>query len=244
MSTPSIRRSRCDAGRIPWLALVLLPFVVFGVGCGTPLTTEELAPSHLITTFYKDTYCHHYWCGDLCVHGTQPDIPAGGTVIAGFSHFYDPGTDPFPCTEKVDIVYGAAVRFDLSTFDSITSATLHFKWDQTYMTGPGTTADSALTQIGVATDDWPSMVHPGDVEIGYLPIHGEDLFDVSHADHDFAIDVSNIARSWVNHDRNNYGLVLFGPNNGYPEDNDVWQSRYRNFSLTVIYNPAQNPRHH
>ena len=246
MSTGTPRR---PGGNIPLINSAAATFSALSLvlgGCPPPVTlvTDELVPSPIVGTFYKDTYCHHEWCGDLCLHGTRPDVPRSGTVLVGYYHFYDPGTDPFPCTEKVDIVYAGAVRFELSTFDSIVSATLHFKWDWTKMTGVGTTANSALTKLGIATYDWPSMVMPGDLEIGYLPVPAEEFLDMSHGDHDFSIEVSNVARSWINHERRNFGFILSGPDNGYPENNDVWESQYRNFTLTVVYNPAFNPRRH
>jgi hypothetical protein len=119
---------------------------------------------------FRDTSYNHYyhtsnnsWCvGSLSSHGLGPDIdtgplnaPGSGKLAVGFAHYFDPGTDPFPCPEQAATYYRGGVAFDMNALSNfvktngLKSVSLEFRLDS----GNG----SCIDHIGVDSDVWENL---------------------------------------------------------------------------------------
>jgi hypothetical protein len=159
--------------------------------------------------------------------------------MVGFDDYYKPGRQPFPCNDIRVAVFRAGVLFNLSAFDSVGLATLTFETLRSVSRSNGETVGqnppkSFATTLSVATEPFSSQMNADDDAI-------------LSAGPSFSIGVGGQVLDWTRRTRPNFGFVLWGPTdhineNNAPENNDAQVSWYGRFALTVIYNPALNPR--
>lgn len=159
--------------------------------------------------------------------------------MVGFDDFFNPGTDPFPCSDIRDAIFRGGVAFDVSQFDSVVSADFLFDTANSVNRSGGETTGqippkSVATTLGVGTQAFsPAMPDDNEASLPSGP--------------NIDVGVSGQVRDWVSKARPNFGFVIWGPRgpvdpNNPPEDNDAQVSFYTNFKLRIVYNPAQNPR--
>lgn len=187
-----------------------------------------------------------YWPCGLSSRGTGGFPPGEGEVIVGYDHFFDAGTKPAPCQERIDHVYRGTVRFDLSEIISkapkfhvyVSSARLNFRKKDGEMKGSdgenlrgGGCADALL----VASADWTKGTK-SDVLIPGAPYKSLAGSEVTCGLGGCGIEVGPIVNNWVTGKEDNYGFVLKGENEEpHIEDNAACWSRYGDFSLSVTY---------
>jgi hypothetical protein len=170
-------------------------------------------------------------CGVNVVGVGLPPISAGSTLV-GFSNYYDPGTNPFPCRLSSDEVYRGAVRFDLSAIqklkpDFVESANLNYVVSQSvFCSSAGgrcvTDRRNCVAEALVGTVDLRGKTHvPGDLPPGESYRFGP------------SGDVTSVVREWINGTRPNFGFVLKGADESYGTNNSECQSILTGFTLTV-----------
>jgi hypothetical protein len=49
------------------------------------------------------------------------------------------------------------------------------------------------------------------------------------------LDVSSIVRDWLEGAKPNYGFVFYGFDEGFPQNNTTYLSKYSGFTLTLTY---------
>jgi hypothetical protein len=166
--------------------------------------------------------------------------PRRSDIQVGFEHFFRAGTSPFPCDDIEAVVYRAGILFDLSAFDNVGLATLEFRALQTFTRSNGQTQStlppttSAATMLAQATQPFTSAL-PADNDATLPP--GPVV----------SVAVGGQVHDWTTGVRPNFGFVLWGPlppvdRSNPPKDNNALVTRYGEFSLTLFYNPALNPR--
>lgn len=170
-------------------------------------------------------------CGLNSIGIKPPDLVAGSTLV-GFKNYYDPGTNPFPCTLSVDEVYRGVVRFDLSAIqklkpDFVESANFNYVIDSSvFCSSAGgrcvTDKRNCVAEALVSTIDVRGKSQiPGD-----LP-HGDSYrFGPSG-------DVTSVVREWINGTTRNFGFVLKGSDESYSTNNSACYSILSGFTLTV-----------
>ncbi len=224
-------------------ALMAIGLLLLLAACGVPLNTVTLSPSQ-VRWAYQPASFTSFWCTAGDEPGTAPAFSAGpNETLAGFSDFYNPGLDPFACVVKEEQQYRGGPIFDLSQFDNITSATLSFNVERSILADKFTFQDQVppacnATTLGMGTEDVP---YNFDNPVQLPPCAGGP----------YSFDVSTQARDWTSAQppHGNFGFILAGPRLDFPSDlsnlpNDLLTSVswYNNFQLTVLYNPALNPR--
>ena len=205
-------------------------------GTDTVEETVTLSPARLKTF----SHGNQWWTGPSAYCGPPFHLfpaldEAPASVVAGFEHYYDKGTPPFPCPDGASAEFRGGVWFDLSGITSkapplhvfVTSAKLGFK----------TSHDCAGSQLLIAQEDW-STDYPGDK---LLPGDAFAAVGACASGGCAAIDVSKILNNWIRGpDRGgaaNYGFVFKGEIEGdlHWTDNDVCLTRYSDLTLTVTY---------
>jgi hypothetical protein len=189
-------------------------------------------------------YSHEYVNATYCFYtrGLGPSFsPSGQQLLVGFEDFWDAGTNPFPCYEKIDHAYRTAIKFDMGPLagKKIWSATLSFTNQKTVATIAAPPA-TCLSQIMYGIGDWSGAQNliSGDP---YLDLPTGTNVNVSNAkvhianSTSFQIDVTDSVRAWLDGSRPNFGFVFRGPRENYARDNDQCGSFYGNVSLAVEY---------
>lgn len=187
-------------------------------------------------------YSHEWENATYCFYtrGLGPSFsPSGSQILVGFEDFWDPGTDPFPCWEKIDHAYRTAIKFDMGPLagKKIWSATLSFTNQQTVATMFGPPA-TCLTEMMYGTGDWSSAKDLIDGE-SYLDFPIGTGVNVNNSkvhisnSNSYKIDVSDAVRAWVTGSRPNFGFVFRGPRENYAKDNDKCGSFFGNVTLAV-----------
>jgi hypothetical protein len=101
-------------------------------GCGNPTLKTIILQPVTLGSEYQTDYSQTWECSvplpgqGLYVNGLGPEPSNSGEVPSGFTDIFNHGADPFPCDEKMQILYRGRVKFDLSQFDAPISATLNF----------------------------------------------------------------------------------------------------------------------
>ena len=197
--------------------------------------TVTLTPANLNTWGHAfDWYSKKVYCSRPFHIAYAPEAIAG-TVVAGYRHVYDKGTEPAPCPDGMNSVFRGAVWFDLSGIVSkapplhvfVKSAKLKFKVDK----------DCAGSKLLVAQVDWLKGYS------GKAVIPGEDIAAIpACASGDCpAIDVTAWVNNWVKGPDHageaNHGFLFRGEPEADIEwrDNNSCLSRYSDISLTVTF---------
>jgi len=170
-----------------------------------------------------------YPCPGACfaTMGTSCEfqLPPDDSTVVGFSHSYDPGTEPCPCWEYANCVYRGYVRFDLSVLQGKGIGLAHLKWHSTTRKSYGDTASNAGTcvaKVFIALEPWKYDTF----------ITGEDLTtDWPEG----VADVSSIVRDWMSGARPNYGFFFVGPDENLNyKNNDECLTIMENLRLEVL----------
>ena len=209
---------------------------------GCSLTTVELRPHDENFVDQVQSYIHDFWCDpfDLPVAGTLSRyFPNPGEILVGYDDFYDPGTGIFPCTAKVDHRYRGGARFDISKFDSITSALLVFDVTQSRqgIEGVGNNPPISFARF-IAVGDYPWVPSQGLMNYS----DPRSLSDTPTKGLTFEVGVTDQVKDWISGNSRNLGFVMIGPREDFPNDNESFVSFYGNFKLVVTYDPTKNPR--
>ena len=229
--------------------LVLLFALIFAGCSGCPpvtLKTITLQPSALDHPSYY-SYSSSWECGvpgsGLYTNGLGPEPVGPGQSTVGFEDIFNQGANPAPCNENEQTIYRAHVRFDVSKFDSVASATLTYNVARSE-SSTGGSADvppsSYATVMGMSTGQNSSSVwwdYDNEVTLAQC---GELIQPNCLQDLSFEVN------QWTSQNHFNYGMILAGPkagtDNPLPNDNNAQLTWYDNFALVVLYNPALNPR--
>lgn len=216
--------SKCSVG----LLVSLLVAIVLSA-CGTTKSrTITLQPMDVLTTSHLDhEYEKNPVYGCLFTRGLQARRAPFNQVLVGFDDFWDPGTEPFPCYEKIDVAYRGAVRFDLPAVPHFVDATLHFDLLETRSPtidlGSNT---SCAARLSIATVDWSNGF--GDL------IPAEDFVTLPPDSAAGNVGVAPVVRQWLQGIRPNFGFVLVGRDEGTPQETKACLSRYGNFRLDLL----------
>lgn len=220
-------------------------------GCPMPvvLKTVVLQPSDLS---WEDQY-DHSWSnicdlpGPLPAYGTGPPQTGSGETLIGWFDLYYPGAQPFPCNNSYQTIVRGHVAFDLRQFDAVADATLTFTIDQSESLSQGNQMDSPpqgyATTLGMATGqssgDNGSYWWNYDNDVTLPACQGDSFLPCS-------VDVSYQVNQWTLQQHFNWGFMLAGPKIGLdgsvPSDNNAQLTWIGGPKLTVLYNPALNPR--
>ena len=188
-------------------------------------------------------YSHYYSTATYCFYtrGLGPSFSASGQqLLVGFEDFWDSGTEPFPCYEKIDHAYRTAMKWDLGALSGkkIWKATLSFTNQKTVasVTAPAT----CLSEILYGTSDWTSATDlmSGD---SYRDLPTGTGVNVNNASvkitnsTSYELDVTDVVRAWLDGSRPNWGFVFRGAREDYAKDNDQCGSFYGNVTLGVDY---------
>lgn len=216
--------SKCSVG----LLVSLLVAIVLSA-CGTTKSrTITLQPMDVLTTSHLDhEYQNNPVYGCLFTRGLQARRAPFNQVLVGFDDFWDPGTEPFPCYEKIDVAYRGAVRFDLPAVPHFVDATLHFDLLDTRfpMIDLGSNT-SCAARLSIATVDWSNGF--GDL------IPAEDFVTLPPDSAAGNVGVAPVVRQWLQGIRPNFGFVLVGRDEGTPQETKACLSRYGNFRLDLL----------
>jgi hypothetical protein len=166
-------------------------------------------------------------------------LPRFGEAMVGFDDYYDPGTNPFPCSTSRMAIYRSVVIFDLSQFDHIAAGSLTFFLSSSASRANGEFTRSIPGLNSVATAWGPGTQAPSN-DLPY------DYFGDLGPGTNQKIPLDTALSEWSSHTRANFGIVLDAPRTvtpgDHPKDNDLQISWYDNFRLLITYNPKLNPR--
>ena len=177
---------------------------------------------------FKSDHADHWYCSGWTgggLGGAPSAVPLVNLPVeVGNGHYWDPGTDPFPCWDYSYSLGRAGLLFDLSAFKGkyVDKATL------TYSAGgePPTCASQLLT----ATEDWT-----GKTGSDYLP--PGDIFEflpTTMTGDRFAVDVTKAVRDWQMYG-NNFGFVLRSDDESTANHTAHCWSMLNDFKLDVKY---------
>jgi hypothetical protein len=239
-------------------ALLLIPLLLLVGGCPRPITlrTVTLYPGAINWSYKYRSFtsweCSVPWPGNgLPLYGTGPEPVNQNEIVSGYEDMYIPGAQPLPCYFKQQMLYRGRVWFDLSQFDEIGAATLNFSIDKSISTCCTSNYDIPpicyATTLGMST---------GLEDFGNGPMYWDYDDDVSLGAGcgplirpTYSIGVASQVNAWLNGAHANNGFMIAGPlidftgsGDGLPSDNNGQVSWYSGFTLTVVYNPALNPR--
>lgn len=218
----------------------MLLFVLLGCapyGYDTYKDTITLNPSPALSwgrTMHSYPANDTYWPCSVESGGLAGEQPNPGEAIVGYDHFYDAGTQPFPCSKKLTHIYRAAMQFDLSKVAEhspgvyVDQASLSF--DRVPDPNHGRECDDTLI---IPTLDWqvPGAKLPDGAFYRTVPHSGTSSCGLGGC----SIEVTSIVRNWVNGTEPRFGLVLKGEDDSFPEDNNRCVNRYRDLKLTISY---------
>ena len=210
------------------------------------LKTVVLSPSPGVVFSYREHDSNSGPCFNVPTYGTGPEVVPPGQIAVGWEDTFVPGAQPFPCNYQQQMLYRGHVQFDLRRFDSIADATLTYAAFQSenHTAGPPENPPQGYaTVLGMATGqaDYGNgpMWWPYDNDVALPPCRGNSFTPCS-------VDVSYQSNQWTQQNHFNYGFIMAGPkldyDSGLPQDNNAQLTWYGNFQLTVLYNPALNPR--
>jgi len=190
---------------------------------------------------YNFHFSHEWFDSTFCLYtrGLGPSFaPSGQQILVGFENFWDAGTQPVACYEKIDHAYRTAIKFDMGPLagKSIWKATLSFMNQKTNANAAAPA--TCLSEMMYGINDWS-----GSTDL----IQGESYRDFPTGTNvnvnnpsvkianstNYQIDVSDAVRAWVLGSRPNFGFVFRGPNEGYARNNDQCGSFFGNVSLSV-----------
>lgn len=166
---------------------------------------------------------------------TAPTIsdPGAGSVMVGYTNFYDPGTEPFPCYESIIHLFRGMVLFDLSDLRgrTIERAELSFRTSQAPIAHRTPSCiESNPFDLYTLSRDWAAGFRDGHIPYGATA----GVMGAASAG-GYTRDLTGLVRQWVGGSLPNYGLVLVGRGEGAQVANAACVTRASGFSLRVDY---------
>jgi hypothetical protein len=237
MLATSLRRARRP--RRWTAAFLLLPLLLAACTPSAPFRASAILTLSPATS---DVTMWYHWeqdstnplgtCGLNVVGVGPPESISAGSTLVGFTNYYDPGTNPFPCRLSSDEVFRGVVRFDLSLIqkmkpDFVESA--HFNYVISKSVFCSSSAGRCVTDRRNCVAE--ALVSTIDVR-GKSQVPG----DLPHGDsYGFGPsgDVTSVVREWINGTTRNFGFVLKGVDESYATNNTACYSVLSNFTLTV-----------
>lgn len=235
------------------LCLVAL-LVMTGCPPGPPIVLKTLTLNPTNVSFgYQEHDTSSWECaGSIGTFGTGPETAMPGEALAGWEDLYVPGSDPLPCNYNQQMLYRGHVEFDgLRQFDSVVTATL--LWN----------VDESENQTGLASLDIPAISYPTILGMATAQSQGSNgqpywwnddpatevslpACQQSLIKPDCQLGVSWQVNQWTSQQMIDLGFEVIGPklsiDDPLPNDNNAQLSWLGNWHLTVLYNPALNPR--
>ncbi len=182
----------------------------------------------------------------LFTNGLGPEPTRAGEATVGWEDIYDEGAQPTPCEEEQQTIYRGHLHFDLSEFDAVADATLKFDMSHSENATGGPNEippNSYATVLGMSTGT------RNDGNGNYFWDYDNDVTLGSCGaliSPNCSVDVSWQVNQWTSQKHFNWGFIIAGPklstDNPLPKDNNAQLTWYKNYKLTVLYNPALNPR--
>lgn len=165
--------------------------------------------------------------GCVATMGTSCSVqlPGDDSTIVGYSHNYDPGTQPCRCWEYANCAYRGYVGFDLAALKGKGIVAANLKWHSSTQKSIGDSASNAgtcLKTVYIALEPWQTNALT----------QGEKLnFDSPDGD----INVSSTVRDWMSGARPNYGFFFVGPDENLDvKNNDTCLTILENLRLEVV----------
>jgi len=177
-----------------------------------------------------------------------PEIIGPLEVVAGYDHYFDGGTPPLPCQERINNIYRGSVWFDLSEIRSklpgvfVKNALLHFRPIENGIRDsngdPFIGNKFCGDELLVASVDWRKGF-TGDLPPGapfkslsVEPGKSEVICGLGGC----SIEVGPVVNNWVTGKEDDFGFIIKGEDEApTTEDNARCWTRYGDFQLTVTY---------
>lgn len=233
-------KTRAAAGLLLLLSLT---------GCPQPVTLKQvtLRPA-MIDGAYYSSFSQSWECSvplpgqGTFLNGLGPAALGDNEIYAGYEDIFNQGAQPFPCNQTEQTLYRGHVQFDVGQFSKVTAATLTFRIDKSENTTGGAAENppnSYGTVMGMSTGLKNGSTGP------YFWDYDNDVsFPACGSLTGCSVDVSSQVNRWAAGTHTNWGLIFAGPildPGGSPQDNNAKLTWYGSFTLTVLYNPAENP---
>lgn len=174
-------------------------------------------------------------------------------MSAGYGHYFDPGSDPRPCSVKIDDFQRGGVRFDMARAlayaneHGIKAATLSFRLKDSRVDKTGNDAAiSCLDRIEVSNElwwTWAPNSHdtipsgPMSISVPHGNLRGTQTNDGARMNPDgsFAVDVRAILALQLGFGSPTAtgSWVLIGEDESFPQNNEDCLSSYGDFTLTL-----------
>jgi hypothetical protein len=156
-------------------------------------------------------------------------LPGNDSTVVGYSHTYDPGTQPCRCWEYVNCAYRGYVGFNTDALKNHGIVTARLTWtDDTAKSYGGSVSNepSCIKSIYYATEPWKTD----------SKTKGEFVGDYSPGGSSAAsFDVAPTIRGWVNGTLPNHGFFFVGFNENVNEkNNDRCMTILSNLRLEVV----------
>jgi hypothetical protein len=198
------------------------------------------------------------WPCGLSTRGIGGVGAGDGEVIAGYDHFFDEGTPPLPCQERINHIYRGALWFDLSKIRSrlpgvfVRNALLHFRPVERFVRDskgdPIVGTKWCANELLVASVDWKkgyTGLPPGAPfkSLDELAFKSEVICGLGGC----SIEVGPVVNNWVTGKEGDFGFIIKGEDEATAtEDKASCWTRYGDFELTVNYKydtifPTESP---
>ena len=217
--------------------------------------TARLRGPQLFTSIVLDADQNDPLYCPMRTRGRHHEVsPGPGQAIVGYANFYDPGSGPFPCWEKIDHAYRAHVRFKpqwLARYKrpsrvDFQNAYLTFRVQAGQRTEGAVAYEkafwSAAHRLGVLTSPWTTIGEDGRHRQGdaftpatfslSLPT-GSKAGGPRLTQRSFKVNVTGLVVDWICGRQANHGFVLKGPNESFSANNDRYLSVYSSFELMI-----------
>jgi hypothetical protein len=194
------------------------------------------------------------YCGLSTTGAHHEFTPGKGEALVGYVNFYDPGTEPAPCWEKIDHAYRAQVRFKSGWMDKYRHGPIagFYHAYLTFGVRGGMRSEngvayerglwSAAAWLGVLTSPWSTAGEDGRHRQGdsFTPASfrrklatGTATGGVRVSPLSFKVNVTSMVLDWVCGRRANHGFALRGPDETFAADQDRYLSAYHRFELRL-----------
>jgi hypothetical protein len=222
---------------------------------GSSAAPLQVQPSGYVTSWHSYTDEPYFGTSFLgfpypCLVDKQPDADIDvfklkNRVGVGYDHHYDPGSQPFPCTDTNDYFYRGGVRFEMSQAHDymethgVKSAALDFS--------PTLGPIDCLGRVGFDNTDWdkwssiPAVLPSSNINLP-APVHKGTLIDGTEV---YSVDLTSFFNAtvqvpgkaphpqWESFWTSPIHFVLIGTDEGNPDNNDACTAEFGNFDLVI-----------
>ena len=187
------------------------------------------------------------------LHGPGTAIAHENEVVAGYYHYFEGGTPPFPCQKRANDVWRGGVSFDLSELRSklpgvfVTNALLHFRPVESFVRdsdgNPIVGTKFCANELLVSSVDWKKGykgLPPGGSFTSLSLGSGSTVICGLGG---CSVEVGRVINNWVTGKEDDFGFLIKGEDETpTTEDNAACWTRYDNFELTVNYKYDKAPK--